>query len=155
MYLWWRFVHIAAALAFVMAHGTAVGVAFRIRGERNRERIAALLELSSRSLVWMYLSLGALVVAGVVLGFMTRAWGRGWIWTAIALLVLLMVLMYALAATFYRRVRDAVTSRRGSGYRISDEELEDILSSGRPHLLALVGFGGLLGILWLMVFRPF
>ena len=62
MYLWWRFVHIAAALAFVMAHGTGVGVAFRIRGERNRERIAALLELSSRSLVWMYLSLGALVV---------------------------------------------------------------------------------------------
>jgi uncharacterized membrane protein len=154
-YQWWRFLHIAGAFFFLIAHGVSIATTFRVRKERNRERIAALLELSARTVTWMYVGLLVLIAAGVVLGFIIHAWGRGWIWTAIAILVALIVAMGALARPYYERLRNAVTARRGEGYLISDEELEEALMSGRPWLIAAIGSIGLAAILWLMVFRPF
>ena len=37
----------------------------------------------------------------------------------------------------------------------SDEELDEVLRSGRPWLIAGTGFGGLAALLYLMVFKPF
>jgi hypothetical protein len=154
-YQWWRFFHIAGAFGFLMSHGVSMGAVLRLRKERDRERIAALLEVSSRSIGVMYVSLLVLIAAGVVLGFITQAWGRAWIWTAIGLLVGLMGFMYAVAMPYFQRLRNAVTARRGEGYLISDEELEDALTSSRPWIITGVGFAGLALILWLMVLRPF
>ena len=35
------------------------------------------------------------------------------------------------------------------------EELEALLNSGRPMLVAAIGIGGLAILLWLMMFKPF
>jgi hypothetical protein len=47
LYQWMVFLHIAGVFAFLVAHGVSVGVAFRVRLERDPKRIMALLDLSS------------------------------------------------------------------------------------------------------------
>jgi hypothetical protein len=79
------------------------------------------------------------------------------------LLVGLMIAMYASASTYYDRVRQAVgvqtytQKRKGiaPGPQAAPEEIEAILRSPRPFLVAVIGGVGLLAILWLMMFKPF
>ena len=58
-YPWVVFIHVAAAFLFVMGHGASMWVSDQIRRERDPTRIRALLELSSRSLGLVYVSLWA------------------------------------------------------------------------------------------------
>ena len=165
MYRWVVFLHIVGALGLVLAHGTSMMVAFRLRTERDADKIRALLELSTASLGAVYGSLTLLLVAGIVAGFMGHWWGRLWIWTALAVLILIIMLMYIRGNSFYHQVRKAVglpyqekwyTGRPGSAQTpMADHEVDAILKSGRPFELATIGIGGILVILWLMLFKPF
>ena len=65
-YNWWKFLHVASVIAFVMFHGVSMFAALRVRKERDRAKIATILQLSGSSLIGMYVSLGALVVFGVI-----------------------------------------------------------------------------------------
>jgi hypothetical protein len=46
LYQWIVYVHILAVFAFLLAHGTATAITFKLRRERKIERIRALLDLS-------------------------------------------------------------------------------------------------------------
>jgi hypothetical protein len=70
LYPWIVYVHVSAAFGFVLAHGVAVFAGFRIRGERDRVRIAAMLDLPTANQGLMYGSLVILVVAGLLAGAM-------------------------------------------------------------------------------------
>jgi MFS family permease len=162
LYPWVVFVHVAAAFLFVLGHGASMWVSDQIKRERDPVRIRALLELSSRSLGLVYGSLIALLIAGIAAGIMGNWFGQGWIWAAIIVLVVIIALMYGLASRYYGQVREAVGLR---GYQtpkdapdptpVSAEELALLLDSRRPDAIALVGVGGLLILLWLMMFKPF
>jgi len=39
-YNWWKFLHVAGVLSFVLFHGVSIVVALRLRKERDRARIA-------------------------------------------------------------------------------------------------------------------
>ena len=108
LYPWIVLVHVLAAFGFVLSHGGSALVAFRIRREREPERIAALLDLSNWSLGMTYASVLVLVVAGVAAGIMGRWFGQAWIWAAIGVLVAVSVAMLAYAAPYYQRVRQAL-----------------------------------------------
>jgi hypothetical protein len=148
---------------FLLAHGSSSVVAFRLRRERDPARVAALLDLSSSSLALLYGSLLLLLGAGIVAGFLGHWWGQGWIWTGLGLLVGLMIAMYASASTYYDRVRQAVGVQTYSqkrkdiapGPQAAPEEIDALLRSLRPFLVATIGGAGLLVILWLMMFKPF
>lgn len=162
-YRWWVLVHIGGSFAFVLAHGASVAVALKMRFERDPDRVRALLDLSASSVAAMYGSLLVLLATGVLAGFLRDWWGQGWIWASLGILVLLMVAMYALASSYYMRVRQAVGIRTPDqvkkgiepGPRASPEELAAILVSSRPLLILWIGVVGLALILWLMVFKPF
>ena len=161
-YPWVVFVHVAAAFLFFMGHGASMWVSDQIRRERDPARIRVLLELSSRSLGLVYGSLLALLIAGIVAGIMGGHFSRGWIWAAIAILVVVLVLMYALASRYYGRVREAVGMRSYQTPKgapdptpVSVEELAVLVDSRRPDAIGLVGIIGLLLLLWLMMFKPF
>jgi hypothetical protein len=161
-YPWVVFVHVAAAFLFFMGHGASMWVSYQIRDERDMARIRVLLEMSSRSLGLVYVSLLTLLVAGIVAGIMGGHFGRGWIWAAIAVLVAITVLMYALASRYYGRVREAVGMRAYQTPKdapdptpVSAEELAALVDSRRPDVIGLVGIIGLLILLWLMMFKPF
>jgi hypothetical protein len=151
---WWIFLHVAGVLVFVMAHGVSIAVALRLRKERDRARIAALLQFSGSSVLWMYVSLAWLVVAGVITAFAISAWGKWWLWASIGLLLFVIAEMAAVASPYYQRVKEAVEVRPSGVPRRSDEELDEILRAPTALINTIVGFGALVAILWLMIFNP-
>jgi hypothetical protein len=161
-YPWVVFVHVAAAFLFFMGHGASMWVSDQVRRERDPVRIRALLELSSTSLGLVYGSLVVLLIAGIAAGIMGGHFGRLWIWAAIVVLLVTLVLMYALASRYYGRVREAVGIRSYMTPKdapdpipVPPEQLAALLDSRRPDLIGLVGIGALLILLWLMFFKPF
>jgi len=162
LYPWLVFLHIAGALMFVLGHGASAMAAMRLRSEREPERVRALLDLSSGSLTLAYVGLLLLLVAGIAAGFGGGWWGRIWIWSSLVLLVVIAGAMYPLGSQYYAKVRHAVGLRTYQDKKddpdpvpSSPQELDSLLTSSRPALLAAMGGIGLLVILWLMVFKPF
>jgi hypothetical protein len=156
------FIHVAATLVFMLAHGVSVTVAFALPQEPNLERVRGLLSLSGKSYRGVYLSLYALLISGIITGVMGNWWSKGWFWLSIILLVAIVIGMGILGGAVYGRARQAA----GLPYHVrgkpmpaeaplSEAEIRAILAQGRPLHLALVGYGGILVILWLMMFKPF
>lgn len=152
---WWMFLHIAGVLAFVGAHGVSMVVLYRIRGERDRRRIAELIAFSGTTTLPMYVSLGVLLIGGVGAGLTLRLFSAWWVWTSIAILLVTIGLMSGLAKPYFRRITSACEVRPSGVPRVSDEELEQLLRSGEAHVITAIGGIGLLAILYLMVFKPF
>jgi uncharacterized membrane protein len=154
-YTWWVFLHIAGVFGFLIAHGVSVGVAFRLRRERDPKRIMALLDLSNSSVTLLYVSLLLLIGGGVVAGFVGNWWGDGWIWVSLGTLVVTIGAMYAVATTYYRRLRTVIGAMADGSQAISEERLGEVLAGPRAWVLAAIGFGAILFILYLMLFKPF
>jgi hypothetical protein len=160
MYAWIVLLHIVGAFIFVMAHGASVVIALRLRAVTDRSQQAALLEVSGFSIGAMYIGLLLLLVGGVWAGFVGNHWGRGWIWAALAVLVVVIAVMYAVATPFYGRMRAAAGVPGGATPDrfkppATAADLSTLATSQRPFWLAAVGGVGLLVILWLMVMKPF
>lgn len=102
-----------------------------------------------------YVSIVLLLGAGILAGFIGNWWRMGWIWISLGLFIVIAGAMYPLGSSYFRRIRAIVGTRPSGAPMASDEEIDEILGSGRPLLLTLVGFGGLFVILWLMVLKPF
>jgi hypothetical protein len=161
LYNWIVWIHIVGGFTFALAHGVSAGVAFKLREEREVPRIQALLDLSNISTQGMYVGIFVLLAAGIAAAFMAGLWGRGWIWTAIAILVVMFVFMYVRASRYFADVRRAAGQRYETGKGAQQAEppnpgrLGDLLASSRPIEIAGVGYAGLIAILWLMVMKPF
>jgi plastocyanin len=154
LYRWWVFVHVVGVFGFLISHGVSMYVTFELRSTRDPKRMVSLLELSASSIRAFYLSLGVLLAGGIVAGFLGHWWSYAWIWTAIALLVLVSFAMYRMARPFYRRVGLVARALAGGSTAVSDEELTAIVRGRRPLAVAGIGFAGLLAILYLMMFQP-
>ncbi len=160
MYGWLVLLHVVGAFVFVLGHGASMVVAFRLRGQRHPDRIRELLMASQSGIGLSYLGLLILIVAGVAAGFVGGHWGRLWIWAAVAILIGIMVVMYAVASPHYGRLRAAAGV---PGYEeqaaefdppVDSSELPRLVDSRRPFALAVVGGSGLLAIVYLMVAKP-
>lgn len=155
MFDWVQFLHIAAAIAFVAAHGASIVVLFAIRRQTGRVRILTALDFSSSTVLPMYLSLAAIIATGFWMAFLrTSLFSDRWFWLALILLVLTGLLMYFIAKPFTERIREACALRESGAPRVSDEELSEILRSTRTYLITAIGVVGLAVIVYLMVFQP-
>jgi hypothetical protein len=153
-YRWWKFLHVLAVLGFVLYHGVSIVVAIRLRKERDRARIAELLQFSGSAVLGMYVSLGALIVFGVVAGFAGKWWGYWWIWLSLAILVLTIAEMSAVARPYYQQLKDAIQLRPSGVPRKSDEELDQLLRSRLALFNAVWGLVALVIITFLMIWKP-
>jgi hypothetical protein len=161
-YPWIVLIHVAGGFGFVLGHGASVMVAFRLRSERDPARVSALLDLSSGSLGVMYGALLVLLIAGIAAGFVGGYWGQAWIWVALGVFIVIVVAMYPLGSQHYARVRRAFGLKTYQDKAdvpapdpASSAEQAALLASPQPWILAILGGGGLLIILWLMVVKPF
>lgn len=161
---WIVFTHVAAAFAFIAAHGASMAVFFRLRRERDRAKLTTLLDLSSYTLGVLYVAFLVLLLAGILAGIVGGWWtnGRLWLWIALVVLVVVVGLMYGLMTTSYGKLRQALGIASPSDAKkgivlepAPDEVLEALLTSSRPTIGALTGIAGLLVIIWLMVVKPF
>jgi ABC-type Fe3+ transport system permease subunit len=153
-YSWWKFLHVLGVLGFVMFHGVSAVVAFRLRRERDRTRIAELLQFSGLSIQGMYVSLGVLILFGVIAGFDGEWWRFWWIWISLGLLIATLAMMYVVARPYYQQLKDAIQLRPSGVPRRSDEELDQILRSSASTLTIAWGTGALVIITWLMIWKP-
>ena len=154
-YSWWKFLHVAGVIAFVMFHGVSMTVALQLRRERDRGRIATMTQLSGSSLRGMYVALLWLVVFGVIAGIQGEWWNDGWFWISVGLLVVAIAEMSAVGRPYYERVKEAIEVRPSGVPRRSDEELDEILRSPIGLWNAVFGIAVLAAIAWLMIFKPF
>jgi Predicted integral membrane protein (DUF2269) len=152
---WLLFLHILSVLALLGTHGASMVVLYGIRPERDRARIMAMVQLSGRTTVPMYVSILLIAVFGSWLAFRLHMWDETWLWVSIAILVATIALMNVIAKPYFRRVKEACQLRPSGVPRISDEELGDVLTSPVAHLISLIGVLGLVSILYLMIFKPF
>lgn len=155
MYGWWVFLHIVGAAGFLLSHGTSAAIAFRLRRERDPNKVIALIELSRSTYTALYVSIVLLLAGGIVAGFVGHWWGRGWIWTALALMIVLIVVMGIVGTPYYARVLQAAQTEASGDSPVPGQNVDLLLRSPRPIILMVTGFGGLLVILWLMVLKPF
>jgi len=154
VYQWWVFVHLAGVFGFLASHGVSMGVLLRLRRERDPRRVSELIELSGSSVRWFYISLGVLVGAGVVAGFLGHWWGQGWIWAAIAVLVISSVAMIRMARPYYRRVGVIARAKAGGSKAVTEEQFDSVLRSRPPGAVMGIGVVALGLILYFMLFKP-
>jgi len=160
MYSWWVYLHILGAFAFVFAHGASALAAFRIRATRDPAQVRTLLDVSSMALGVMYVGLLLLLIGGIAAGIVGDHFGRGWIWAALVILVVITVAMYAMATPFYGQLRVAAGARAKEAKVdpnpvVNQADIDALAGSNRPAVLLGIGAIGFLLILWLMVLKPF
>jgi uncharacterized membrane protein len=165
-YPWVVFVHVAAVLGFFIAHGTSMAVAFRLKRERDPERVRALLDLSGWATALPGATLAPLgFVAGIAAGFMGNWWGQAWIWISLALFVAVGVAMTPLVASYLNAIRAAAGAPSVSNPfsrkppppapEADPVQLRSLLDAWNPLTAAVMGLGAFVIILWLMMFKPF
>ena len=161
MYQWVLFLHVFSAFGFVLGHGASAAVMFQVRRERHPERLKALLDVSLSLSSFAYISLIVTIVAGIVLGFMGRWWGTGWIWLAIGTLIISSVLMGVFAASRFHMLRltlglpSPASKEPPPAEMAPAEEIDRVARTGKPRLVTAIGILGWGLILWLMMFKPF
>lgn len=154
-YPWFVFAHLAGLVLFAISHGASAFMAFRLRGARDRQTVAALLEVGSMSLGPMYIGLALLIIGGLGAAWVANYWSQTWIIASIVVFIVVLVTMWAVASPYYMNLRKALTEPGPDGNpTMSDESLTAQLDSRRPEILAAVGTVGLLLLVWLMVIKP-
>ncbi len=160
LYRWLVFLHVIGIFGFLVSHGASASVFFALRRERNVERVRVLLQLSGSSFKVMGISLLVLLLSGIIAGFIGQWWRQVWIWLSLILLMAVYGVMALLGTRVLNNVRQGIglPSAYGQPPRpdpFSAEELDKLLNRSQPARLALLGFGGIGVIAWLMMFKPF
>jgi hypothetical protein len=162
LYEWIKFLHVVAAITFMVSHGASIAISFRLKHEQDINKIKTMLDLSGSMWVAMMLSLLVAAIAGIVMGFMLRWWSQWWIWVSIVLLLVITIWMFQIGQSTFHPLRKALGMpymARGRDMPAEDpapvEERNALTAKVSPHLMLLVGYGGFVVIIWLMMFKPF
>jgi plastocyanin len=154
VYRFWFFVHLAGVLGFLAAHGVSMGVTFAIRRERDPHKVLGMLTLSASSVPSMYVSLGVLLLGGVVAGFLGHWWGDVWIWASIGVLLGVTGFMSAVASPYFRRMRVIASAKAEGSEAVTDEQFDQELKSSTSLTIAILGIAAVGLILYFMIFKP-
>lgn len=153
MYEWFVFVHIVGFVLFLMAHGVSAFISFHIRTLRNPALIKDHLALSQMASRATYVGLLILLLGGAAAATMNDLWLKPWVLGSIVVLIAALIAMFALAAGYYYKLRDLIVGKDGQP-PIDEAALVAYLDSRRPEAITVVGLGGLVVLVWLMVFKP-
>ena len=147
LYVWLKFLHIVGVAVFLLAHGVSAGASLVVRQKAAAGARSVILPISLRANFVAFPGLLLVIVTGVWMGFLQSWWRMGWIWAAIAVLVISIAAMSFLSVP-YHRAREVL----GEG---QTAELDTRLKRARPIELAGIGTVALLILFFLMVFKPF
>ena len=136
------FLHIASVLGLLLVH--PVTVSFHMKEERDDSRIRELLEVTESASLLRWVFFGLVIASGILLGFLGSWWGTAWIWIALAVFVAIGVVMNRYGGRTIDKIADTK----------DDAEMERLLARFDPWILAVSGTGGLLLVLYLMLFKP-
>ena len=153
MYQWFVFTHLVGLVLFLIAHGASAFISFRIRSLRDPALVSDYLDLSQMATRTAYVGLLVLLLGGAAAATTNDFWTRPWVLGSIVVLIGVLVGMFALAAGYYYPLRDLIAGKDGTP-PIDEAGLVAYLDSRRPEMITAVGLGGLIVLVWLMVFKP-
>jgi plastocyanin len=131
-----------------------MAMAIRLRRERDPAKVNDLLQLSSASTRVFYVFFILLAVGGVVAASVAHLWSQAWVWLSVIVLVVVLIVMYALASPFYKKVGVVARAKAGGSKAVTDEQFDALLRSRAPGLVMGIGTLGLVALLYLMLFKP-
>lgn len=108
MYAWVIFLHVLAALVFMLAHGGQAAGMLRFRGEEDPERSLALFNAVPDLLVLRVL-LAVVVISGLLAGAMGGWLSEGWMWASLIVLGAVTLAMRRWGAGYYTLIEKAAT----------------------------------------------
>jgi hypothetical protein len=159
---WLIFLHTLSAITFFLAHGTSMAMAFQIRKETDFARIRAMLDLSESTLITGMIAFLVMGVTGLIMPFILKLWGKGWIWASIVLMFAVFLQMVFMNEKRYKMLRKLVGLPYRQGNKILPAELPAGHTEVEAHIkklnvneLMIVGYVIPMIVLWLMVFKPF
>lgn len=162
LYGWLVLAHVVSVIVTFTFHGASAVAMFRVRAERDRARLAALLELSGGSIMLASIFLLVAIVTGVVAAITGDHFSKTWPWASIVTLVVVIGAMTPLGGIPMNKVRIALGMRISMDKKDAparepgtDADLETAIGGLRPELLAAIGFGGIALLSWLMAAKPF
>jgi uncharacterized membrane protein len=164
MYEWVVFLHVFAALGFMLAHGGSVVMALMLKQQRDPDQMRALLDLSIRSQSALWATLVLIVLSGIAAGILGHWLGQGWFWASLILLISISLYMMSTSGAQYHPLRRVLGLPYFEGSQkkvvpgLPPAPLEEIYRAQadlRPMQPTAVGLGGILVILALMMFKPF
>ena len=159
---WLIFIHVLAAFAFFLLHGTSAAMAFRIRKETDLARMRALLDLSSSTTMPMGIAFAVMGLTGLIMPFLVGLWDRIYIWASIVLLLGVAIYMGVFNESHYKELRRLVGLPYMKGNKTypaeppaSQEAVLSLLKKTNPAGLAIAGYVVPAIVLWMMIFKPF
>ncbi len=153
VYQWFVFIHLVGFAIFIFAHGASAFATFQIRGMRDADAVAGYLALSQWATRTAYLGLTLLLIGGAGAASVSNLWAQPWVWGSVVVLILVLVGMYAVGATYYYRLRDLLAGKDGKP-PLDGDALAAYLDSRVPDVLGLIGASGVVIIVYLMVLKP-
>jgi hypothetical protein len=159
---WLVYLHVLAAITFFLLHGASAAMAFRVRRERDFNRIRAMLDLSWGTTIPMGIAFLVLAATGVILPFLVHIWDRGYIWVSIVLMVGVFVYMSVFNEGHFKELRRLVGLPYMKGNKeypaeppASQAAVEALLERTSIAGLMVAGYIVPAIVLWLMLFKPF
>ena len=162
LHSWLVFLHVLSAITLFLAHGASIAMAFQIHKETDFARIRAMLDLSQSTIASMGIALLIMGLTGLIMPFMLKIWNKGWIWTSIVLMVIVVVQMAMMNEKRYKILRKLVGLPYMQGNKTlpaeppaSQAEVEAHIKKLNVYELMAVGYVIPMIVLWLMIFKPF
>ena len=145
--------HLLGLALFLASHGVSMWVAFRVRSERDRSVIRAMLGMSAMASRLAYGGLLLLGIGGIGAAATADLLTTSWVVASYVVLAAVLLAMYAIAAPYYYGLRDGLDGT-DKVERLADEVLAARLRTRRPEILAFTGGAGIVLLVLLMVVRP-
>ena len=163
-YPWLLVLHVLCVFGFLAVHGVSMGVWWRVRRERDRAKLSALLDLSVGFVTPMSVALLLLIMSGVLVGVAAAWWfnGQWWLWASVALLVIIIAVMTPLVAIPMSEMRRGLGMPSRADVKagivptpVDDAALDRLLLDRRPAIGSSIAIAGIVVITWLMESKPF
>lgn len=163
MYSFVVFLHVLSVFIFLLSHGVSIVVFLMIRRQPSVERVRILMSLRNAVVPVMMIAFLVMILAGVAAAFIGNWWSRGWVWASIGVLVAIFLTMGFFGRTYFDGIQHMLQPAKNAQQKaqaavavaLRTQELTPVLRQSHPRILSFVGLGGLVIILYLMMYKPF
>lgn len=158
MYPWIVYLHVVVIFIFLIQHAAEIWVSFKLREQKEPEGIFATYAfMPNNNIRNLRITYFLIILTGMTAGFLATWWRQGWMWTALGVMIVIMIVMRRVSDIYLNAV-DAIAEtalkNREDPSTIA-KFISDLRARREPEILSAVSVIGGLIILWLMMFKPF
>ena len=158
MYNWIVYLHVVVIFIFLIQHAAEIWVSFKLRQQKEPEGIFATYAfMPDNNVRNLRITYSLIIITGMAAGFITTWWRQGWMWTALAIMIVIIIVMRRVSDIYLNAV-DAIAEtalkNKGDPSTIA-KFVNDLKARREPEILSAISALGGLIILWLMMFKPF